>query len=101
VTTKKVFAIHPGEILREEFMKPMGLTSYRLAKELHLQVPRVNEIVREERSISADTALRLGRYFGTSAQVWMNLQAEYDLRIAQKKAVNLDRIKPRIPADAA
>jgi addiction module HigA family antidote len=61
----------------------------------------VNEIAREERSISADTALRLGRYFGTSALVWMNLQAEYDLRMAQKKAVNLDRIKPRIPADAA
>jgi antitoxin HigA-1 len=98
---KKVFAIHPGEILREEFMKPIGLTSYRLAKELHLRVPRVNEIVREERSISADTALRLARYFGTSAQVWMNLQAEYDLRMAQKKAVNLDRIKPRLPADAA
>ena len=101
MATKKVFAIHPGEILREEFMKPMGLSSYRLAKELRLPIPRVNEIVREERSVTADTALRLARYFGTSAQVWMNLQAEYDLRQAQKKATDVVKIKPRKPAGAA
>ncbi len=101
MATKKAFAIHPGEILREEFMRPMGLSSYRLAKELHLPIPRVNEIVRERRSITADTALRLARYFGTSAQVWMNLQGEYDLRQAQKKAAGVAKIKPRKPADAA
>ncbi len=101
VTAKKVFAVHPGEILREEFMKPLGLSSYRLAKELHLPIPRVNEIVREQRSVSADTALRLARYFGTSAQVWMNLQAEYDLRRAEKKAPQIAKIKPRNSADAA
>ncbi len=95
MSRRKVFAIHPGEILREEFMRPLGLSSYRLAKELHLPIPRVNEIVREERSVTADTALRLARYFGTSALVWMNLQAEYDLRQAQKKATDLARIKPR------
>ncbi len=95
MTAKKVFAIHPGEILREEFMKPLGLSSYRLAKELHLPIPRVNEIVREQRSITADTALRLSRYFGTSAQSWMNLQAEYDLRVARKKASGIEKIKPR------
>ncbi|MGH9524566.1 MAG: HigA family addiction module antitoxin [Terriglobales bacterium] len=98
---KKVFAIHPGEILREEFMKPMGLSSYRLAKELRLAIPRINEIVREERSVTADTALRLARYFGTSAQVWMNLQTEYDLRQAQKKATDVVKIKPRKRAEAA
>lgn len=101
MAARKAFAIHPGEILREEFMKPLGLTSYRLAKELHLPIPRVNEIVREKRSVTADTALRLARYFGTSAQVWMNLQAEYDLRQAQKKATDVVKIKPRKPADAA
>jgi antitoxin HigA-1 len=101
VRSKKVFAIHPGEVLREEFMKPMGLSSYRLARELHLPIPRVNEIVREQRSISADTALRLARYFGTSAQVWMNLQAEYDLRQAQKKASHIEMIKPCKSTDVA
>ena len=93
--SKKVFAIHPGEILREEFMKPLGLSSYRLAKELRLTIPRVNEIVREQRSISADTAIRLARYFGTSAQVWMNLQTEYDIRHAEKKTSDVAKIKPR------
>lgn len=98
---KKVFAIHPGEILREEFMKPMGLTSYRLAKELRLSIPRVNEIVREKRSVTADTALRLARYFGTSPQVWMNLQTEYDLRHAASQAKNVEKINPRKPVHAA
>ena len=82
---KKVFAVHPGEILREEFMKPMGISSYKLAHALHVSVPRVNNIVLERRAITADTALRLSLYFGTTAQFWMNLQAEYDLRHAQQK----------------
>ena len=83
--SKKVFAVHPGEILREEFMKPLGLTSNKLARALHISVPRVNDIVLERRAITADTAIRLGRYFGTSSQIWMNLQTEYDLRMAQHK----------------
>jgi antitoxin HigA-1 len=101
VTSKRVFAIHPGEILREEFMKPLGLSSYRLAKELHLSIPRVNEIVREQRSITADTAIRLARYFGTSAQVWMNLQTEYDIRHAAKKTSDVAKIKPRARGQVA
>ena len=100
MASKRVFAVHPGEVLREEFMKPLGLSSYRLAKELHIPIPRVNEIVREHRSITADTALRLARFFGTSPQVWMNLQTEYDLRQAQKK-VGVAKIKPHPRAEVA
>lgn len=86
--------IHPGEILREEFMIPLDLSSYRLARELRISVPRVNDIVREKRSISADTAVRLARYFGTTPQFWMNLQSEYDLRLASKRK-DIQKIKPR------
>jgi len=88
----KPFAIHPGEILLTEFMEPMGLTSYRLAKEIGVPLPRVNDFVLGKRSISADTALRFGRFFGLPAQFWLNLQNEYDLRLA----VNDDhaKIKP-------
>lgn len=71
--------IHPGEILREEFLSPLGITQYRLAKEIHVPARRINEIVLEKRGISADTALRLSYYFGNTAQFWMNLQARYDL----------------------
>lgn len=81
-------------------MKPLGLSSYRVAKELHVPIPRVNEIVREQRAITADTALRLARFFGTSPQVWMNLQTEYDLRHAQKK-VGVAQIKPHRRAEVA
>lgn len=82
--SKRDFApIHPGEILREEFLTPLGVTQYRLAKEIHVPARRINEIVLEKRGISADTALRLGRYFGTTAQLWINLQARYDLEIAR------------------
>jgi len=88
----KPFAIHPGEILLTEFKEPMGLTSYRLAKELGVPLPRVYDIVKGKRSISADTALRFGVYFGLPAQFWMNLQNEYDLRTA--RAEGLDQIRP-------
>ena len=88
----KTFAIHPGESLLTEFMEPMGLTAYRLAKELGVPLPRVYEIVKGNRSISADTALRLGTFFGLPAQFWMNLQNEYDLRTAC--ADGLDQIRP-------
>lgn len=89
----KQFAIHPGEILLTEFMEPMGLTSYRLAKELRVPLPRVHDIVKGKRSISADTALRLGKFFGLPAQFWLNLQNEYDLRTAD--VPDLTQIKPR------
>jgi addiction module HigA family antidote len=91
---KKVFAIHPGEILKEEFMKPLGLTAYRLAKDLDVPAPRVNDVILGKRSITADTAVRLGAYFGLPPQFWMNLQADYDLRLAES-GIDLKKIKPR------
>ncbi len=74
--------LHPGEVLREDFLKPMGITAYRLAKDINVPVNRITGIVNEDRAISADTALRLSRYFGTSAKVWTGLQSDYDLEIA-------------------
>ncbi len=79
----KLPPIHPGETLREDFLKPLGLSVNRLALELHVPVTRINDIARGRRAITADTALRLGRFFGTSPQFWMNLQANYDLEVAQ------------------
>ncbi len=78
----KMKPLHPGEVLREEFLKPMAITAYRLAKDIDVPVNRITGIVNEERAISADTALRLSRYFGTSAKIWTGLQADYDLEIA-------------------
>lgn len=92
-TRKAVFAIHPGEILRTEFMEPLGLTAYRLAKELHVPPPRINDVVRGKRSITADTAIRLGKFFGTSAQMWLNLQNDFDLRLASGSAAHKE-VKP-------
>lgn len=80
---KSLKPIHPGVILREEFMKPMGITQYRLAKDLSVKPLRISEIVRSKRGITADTALRLGRYFGLSAAYWMNLQALYEIEVAE------------------
>ncbi len=91
------FVIHPGDILLTEFMQPLGLSSYRLAKELHVPAPRIHDVVRGKRAISADTALRLGIYFGLPAQFWLNLQNEYDIRIA-KKTPALTKVKPRVAA---
>jgi antitoxin HigA-1 len=79
--TEKFPPVHPGEILLEEFLKPMGISQYRLAKDINVPSRRINEIVRGERAISADTALRLSRFFGMSENFWMNLQARYDLEI--------------------
>ena len=79
----KMNPIHPGEVLREEFMKPRGLTSYRLAKDISVPAPRINSIVNEKRGISADTALRLGRYFNTTPDMWVNLQSHYELEVAK------------------
>jgi antitoxin HigA-1 len=89
---RKVFAIHPGEILKTEFMDPMDISAYRLAKDLDF--PGIYETIRGERAISAETALRLGKYFGLPPQFWMNLQIDYDLRLAQSRT-DLKRIKPR------
>ncbi len=78
----KMKPLHPGEVLREDFLKPMGITPYRLAKDIDVPVNRITGIVNEDRTITADTALRLSRYFGTSAKVWTGLQADFDLEIA-------------------
>ena len=77
--------IHPGEVLVEDFMKPLGLSQYRVAKDIGVPALRISQIVRGQRSITPDTALRLARYFGTSATVWLRLQARYDLETAEAK----------------
>ncbi len=79
---KKLTPVHPGEVLMEEFLKPMGLSQCRLAMSLHVPARRINEIVLRRRRITADTALRLARFFGTTAQFWMGIQADYDLDMA-------------------
>ncbi|MCY3777573.1 MAG: HigA family addiction module antitoxin [Candidatus Aminicenantes bacterium] len=91
---KTLKPIHPGEILREEFMKPLSLTQYRLAKDISVPPRRINEIFHEKRAITADTALRLGRYFGNSARFWMNLQSRYELESA--KAVLRNRLDKEV-----
>jgi addiction module HigA family antidote len=87
---KRLAPVHPGEILQEEFLVPMGISQYRLAEDVVVPPRRINEIVHGTRAVSADTALRLARYFGTSERFWLNLQAQYDLD------VEYDRIGERI-----
>ena len=82
---KKTDPIHPGEILLEEFLRPMGISQYQVAKDISVPARRINEIVHGQRSVSADTALRLSRYFGLSERFWLNLQARYDLEIEKDK----------------
>ena len=77
--------IHPGEILREDYLEPMEMSAHALSKALSVPAPRVNDIVRERRGVTADTALRLARYFDTTPQFWLNLQAAYDLRLAEEE----------------
>lgn len=92
-------ALHPGEMLREEFMKPLGLSSNALAMELRVPVTRISEIVRERRGITADTALRLARYFNMSPEFWMRLQMDFDLESAadaEESAIHQE-IRPRVP----
>ena len=94
--TKTMPPVHPGETLREDFLKPLGLTANRLAIELQVPVTRVNDIIRGKRAVTADTALRLARYFGTTPQFWMNFQTNYDLELAQDERGSeiADRIRP-------
>ena len=82
---EKLAPVHPGEILQDEFMKPLGLSQYRVSKDIGVQARRINEIVHGKRAVTADTALRLARYFGTSEGFWMNLQSHYDLEIAKDR----------------
>ena len=90
---KKRPPVHPGEILLEDFLKPLGLSQYRLAKDLNVPPRRVNEIVLAKRAVSADTAIRLARFFGTSDRFWLNLQAAYDLDVER------DRLGDRLEAE--
>lgn len=87
------YSIHPGEILKTEFMEPLRLSSYRLAKDLHVSAPRVNDIVLGKRGITADTAMRLSAYFGDSIEFWLGLQMDHDLRLAVKNK-SLAKVKP-------
>jgi len=88
--------VHPGEVLREEFLRPLGISAYELAKRLYVPAPRVNDIVLERRGISADTAIRLSRFFGTTEQFWLNLQGAYEIsRVMAEQADEIERIQPR------
>ncbi|MBF4987550.1 HigA family addiction module antitoxin [Methylophilus sp. 14] len=93
MTTSKLRPIHPGEILREEFLVPLEMTPHALAMQLRVPAPRINDIVREKRGVTVDTALRLARFFNTTAQFWLNLQTTYDLKIAENtlsEKINLE-----------
>ena len=85
MATNRMRPIHPGEILREEYLVPLNLSAHALAMELRVPAPRINDIVRERRAITPDTALRLARCFGTTAQFWLNLQSSFDLKLAESE----------------
>ena len=99
MTKQKLQPIHPGEILMEEFLEPMGISQYKLAKDISVPARRINEIVQGKRSITPDTALRLSRYFGLSERFWINLQARYDLEIEKDKLD--DRLNKEVHVYAA
>ena len=93
--------VHPGEILREEFLKPLGISAYELAKRLHVPAPRVNDIVLERRGISADTAVRLSRFFGTTEQFSLNLQSAYEVsRVMAEQGTEIERIQPQAASES-
>lgn len=85
MNAEKLIPVHPGEVLLEDFMKPLGLSQYRVAKDIGVSPIRISQIVHGKRAITADTAIRLARYFGTSAEVWLRLQSRYDLEVAQEQ----------------
>ena len=99
MATKHLDPIPPGEILREEFMRPIGVSINTLARDLDVPPNRISEIVNGRRAITADTALRLGKYFGVSAEIWLDLQTDYDLRVMRRRA--WPKIEPRIRVPAA
>lgn len=92
------YSIHPGDILKTEFMDPLGLSCYRLAKELHVSAPRINDLVRGKRAITADTAMRLSAYFGNSPLFWLRMQMDHDLWVAARNRKSFAKIKPRAQA---
>ena len=97
MATNRMRPIHPGEVLREEYLVPLKMTAHALAMALHLPAPRINEIVREKRAVTPDTALRLARFFNSTAEFWMNLQAMHDLtkvRLESGAAIERD-VRPR------
>lgn len=101
MATKKLKPVHPGAILRHDFLAPLSMTPYRLAKELGVSAPTVNDIARERRAVSAEMALRLARYWGTTAEFWLNVQARYDLEAAQDRAGRMIERTIRPAASAA
>jgi addiction module HigA family antidote len=100
VASKTESPVHPGEILLEEFLKPLGMSQYRLAKGISVPPRRINEIVHGKRSITADTALRLARFFGTSDRFWLNLQTRYDLEVEKDRLGDLLEAEVEILAHA-
>jgi antitoxin HigA-1 len=94
MSVRRISPIHPGEVLQDEFLAPLGISQYRLAKDVSVPPRRINEIVKGERAISANTALRLARYFGTSEQFWLNLQAHYELEVEKQRLGN--RLKSEV-----
>lgn len=98
-----LISVHPGEVLLEEFLKPMGISQYRLAKAIHVPPRRINEIALGKRGITADTAMRLARYFGTSPELWQNLQSQYEMDEARRTlwAKIKETITPLVPRVAA
>lgn len=84
-------AIHPGEIIKEEYLKPLGLSVSALAIALRVPAPRINDVIRQKRAVSVDTALRLARYFNTTAQFWLNLQTSYDLKLAKESVTIIEQ----------
>lgn len=99
MSRKKLDPIPPGEILREEFMRPLGITVTALARDIGVPANRISQIVNGRRAVSADTALRLGKYFGVSAEIWLDLQSEYDLRLARR--TTWKTVEPRVRARVA
>jgi addiction module HigA family antidote len=101
MTANGMRPVHPGEILREDYLRELGLSANALARALAVPAPRINDIVRERRGISADTALRLARHFGTTPQFWLNLQATYDLRVAEIASGQRIRREVKVMSTAA
>ncbi len=99
MSARRLQPIHPGEILREEFLDPMRISQYRLAKDISVDPRRINAIIQGKRAITADTALRLARYFGTSERFWLNLQAQYDLEVERDELG--DRLEKEVKKFAA